>query len=294
MNIIQVFRILTMSLVTLLVSVSNSYAVELNHELGLPLRTLDRIEKILNQPLSESINCWGVALWSLGFIQEVRPAIQSELLNVFKEHKCRKLGPDETPIAGDFGSFFNLESGIFHTFVHLKNSWVLEKESPDPTHIPSIIDFNKKFEGYPKPFDLKTGCKDASEVGCNLGVVNYRCNLEISKPTPKSPLSQKYDKLMAQINLCKPSNNFCGDEFSNNFSELISLLNSALSEPSKLSSEFYKATGEIILFVFENSYAMRKLSLPAINSFGEFEYSLSKLENFTYKNLNDFPDFSKN
>ncbi|MCB0414485.1 MAG: hypothetical protein KDD50_09135 [Bdellovibrionales bacterium] len=272
---------------------SNSYAFELSEDLNLPLKTLNRIDSVLNKSLSEPINCWGVALWSQGYIGEIRPSFKTEVMHIFEQNRCKKLSADEPPRTGDFGSFFNSESGIYHTFVHIKDSWIFEKGSPQTTDVPLIVNVDKKFEGYPISFDLKTGCKFGSDTECKWGIVNYRCDLHNQIVQTTTEQGESLQKLFSKIIHCSKPENRCESEFPVAFKDYIMILNRALVSPENLTSNEFQAIGKILVFLNKNRDSLGHLPPEMLEAFLQLTDAITMIENDTFKTLADFPDFSQ-
>ncbi|MCB0422584.1 MAG: hypothetical protein KDD61_16400 [Bdellovibrionales bacterium] len=250
------------------------------------------MQSVIDKTFPYPINCWGTALWSQGFINELRPSTKSELLYTFKKNKCRKLQPNEAPLPGDFGSFYNSESGIYHTFIHLDDTFIFEKGSPYPSHVPEIENYKEKFKDFSISFDLKTGCKSGNENECFWGVINYRCdtfNVLAEQATEKT---EKFDGLLHTIKRCLKDST-CKQDYILALETFIDILIKDIRHPDSLSFESYRAIGVLLLFANENKDFIQHLPLAVLEKYMSLLNALESLENNTFKKLSDFPDFAK-
>jgi hypothetical protein len=286
-NVKQLSALFFLLGVTIFVSLSKAYADGPIESSGLSKNTISRMLQIQDDVLAEPINCWGVALWSIGFIDELRPALKSEVLYNLKRNKCRKLGPKEAAIAGDIGSFYNSEQGIYHSFIYLNSQWAFEKGSPYKKELPIAVDLKSKFDVIK---DYSTGCKYKEGDYCFWGIVNYRCDLPVPSINVTNPNISQFEVLLKSMQSCDGSS-FCKEKLNIDFLAYTSLLESMIFESQVSSPSAFTAFINLLLLIQGSKDFLSYLTLDSSNAFVSIEKKIEALESNTPKAPEDFPSF---
>lgn len=258
----------------------------------LPAEVSQRMQDAIAKTLPEPVNCWGVALWVLGFTDQIRPASNAELLNFMDSKACRKLEPSEGSQAGDVGSFYSEERGIFHSFIYVDNERIFEKPSPYADEQSQIISVNAKFG---EAMDLRSGCKLEVDGKCSFGAVNYRCDFNriLDVKNDKNTVVEKKRRQMRFLldtlhsALSKSSDAARNEAFSQYTIFVHTLLDSKEGKPFQLLG--LEGSNDLATLFGLDSRLLEKLSTENVFQLNSLMKKIEKQGSLSPRTFADFP-----